>query len=477
MLRAGLLVLVLGLNAGQAGAAESIGQTVFVKGAVTAQTAGAAPRIIGKESPIYAGDVISTGAKSFGVISLSDGTRMALRADTVFKVESYQAARGEEGALMRLFRGGFRTVTGLIAKAGGERFKVRTPTATIGVRGTDFSVRICDASCQSASLSKSGDARTSRVVGRVAFQRGELAAEVAGGKQRALSLGGPIYTGDLLQTGADAFAVIAFQDESRITLGSASAFKVEVAEYAPGRPAEGRTLLRFLRGTLRAATGLIAKARPQNFNITTPTATIGVRGTGFDLQCLGNCGGRAAGAAATPAPDALYRRLLAALIPAAVAGPSDGLLVSVWSGLVLVDEVPVAVNQAFLFQPGVSPLAVPPPTLPEPRPDGVAVDQRQLFAVETQPELASDTLIVGVNDGHVTVSEAADASAPGSAEVLDLGAGEAALLGGGVDARPRRLDALPEIVRQDPVFQFADPAQAPTLELFQEGAGAEGCFQ
>jgi hypothetical protein len=88
--------------------------------------------------------------------------------------------------------------------------------------------------------------------------------------------------------------------------------------------------------------------------------------------------------------------------------------------------------------------------------------------------LPPDTLVVGVNDGHVSVT-GGDTATPG--EGLDLGAGEAAVLGNGPGLEPLRLDAVPDVVANDPVFQFADPAAAPTLELFQETGAAEGCFQ
>lgn len=455
-------------------AASTVGQVVFAKGVVTAHQDQGAPRVLGKDADVQAGDVITTGAKSFGVVIFRDGTRMALRANTVFKVDRYEDEPGKEGALMQLFRGGFRAVTGLIAKAGGERFKVRAPTATIGVRGTDFSVRICDAECRAQNQGASRSARTSRVVARVAFVKGQLSGKLAGAPERSLGLGGPIYAADLISTAPGGFAVLAFKDESRITLGSASAFRIEVAEFEPDSPSTGRTLLRFLSGSLRAATGLIARAKPANFVVETPTATIGVRGTGFDLLCQGDCG---AGRGQRPESRQLLlpRLLLDWLLPPAYAQSANGLTVSVWQGSVQVNAVPVTLDQAFFFAPGAPPLPVPPPPLPEPRPDGVPVDQQKLFGVAGDVvSLAPDALVVGVNDGHVTVAGGSDAQ-PG--EALDLGAGEAAVLGADPGLEPVRLDAVPDVVARDPVFQFADPSAAPTLELFQETGAVEGCFQ
>ena len=65
----------------------------------------------------------------------TDGSRMTLRPDTVFRITQYTRGGDEESALLRLFRGGFRAVTGLVAKRGPDAFRVQTATSTI-VRGS-----------------------------------------------------------------------------------------------------------------------------------------------------------------------------------------------------------------------------------------------------------------------------------------------------------------------------------------------------
>src|SRR5690606_25689794 len=57
--------------------------------------------------------------------------------------ESSTASR----AFFRLMRGGFRAVSGLIGKADPNEYRIATPVATIGIRGTDYIVAICDAAC------------------------------------------------------------------------------------------------------------------------------------------------------------------------------------------------------------------------------------------------------------------------------------------------------------------------------------------
>ncbi|MDX1444428.1 MAG: FecR domain-containing protein, partial [Gammaproteobacteria bacterium] len=50
-------------------------------------------------------------------------------------------------AVFRLLKGGFRAITGLIGRDNKENFKVRTPVATIGIRGTNFEARLCAGDC------------------------------------------------------------------------------------------------------------------------------------------------------------------------------------------------------------------------------------------------------------------------------------------------------------------------------------------
>ena len=47
---------------------------------------------------------------------------------------------------------------------------------------------------------------------------------------------------------------------------------------------EGNLLVDVLRGTLRMTTGLIAKLKPGQVKVITPTSVIGVRGTDFIVE-------------------------------------------------------------------------------------------------------------------------------------------------------------------------------------------------
>ena len=96
-------------------AEDAIGDVVFARGAVSAQSTGGQLRILGKAAAIYRSDTITTGPKSFAVIKLNDGTRLSVRPGTVLAINDYSDSPGKESASMRLFRGGLRAISGYIS--------------------------------------------------------------------------------------------------------------------------------------------------------------------------------------------------------------------------------------------------------------------------------------------------------------------------------------------------------------------------
>lgn len=98
-----------------------------------------------KGMPIFAGDSLATGAESSAEVSMSDGSRFHLHPQTTFKIEAYRyLGKGDasESAFFQLLKGGLRTLTGAIGKLHAPSYRLRTPTATIGIRGTEYSVRM-----------------------------------------------------------------------------------------------------------------------------------------------------------------------------------------------------------------------------------------------------------------------------------------------------------------------------------------------
>jgi len=334
------LALLLMATGFEAQAATQVGTTVFARGAASAELDGRV-RLVGNGTPIYEGDVVTTAARSFAVIEYKDGTKMTVRPNSVLKVERFEHDEGEESGLLSLFKGGFRAITGLLTKRNPGGLQVQMSVATIGIRGTDFLARICGEDCAEeasryARKVKGVDPRLKRV-GRVAFQQGTLTAVNKLGETRPLSVGEPLYEGDLLETGARDFAVIVFDDETRITLKPGTRFEIERHDYQAEAPEEGSSLLRLFKGGLRAVTGLLAAARPESVTFDTPVATIGIRGTRFDVVCEEDCGvDTVAEFREKGEPPPLALRLLDSVVPAAYAQTFGGLLILGAEGTVFI---------------------------------------------------------------------------------------------------------------------------------------------
>lgn len=91
---------------------------------------------------VRAGERVRTGKDGATSIVLKDGTVMVLGPDSTADLSQYQfdSTTQEGNLLVELLQGSVRVVTGLLARVNPDRFKVKTPTAVVGVRGTDFIV-------------------------------------------------------------------------------------------------------------------------------------------------------------------------------------------------------------------------------------------------------------------------------------------------------------------------------------------------
>lgn len=99
---------------------------------------GATTRVARPDAPVCPGDRIVTGARSVVELQFPDGTRITVGKDSELAIERWQERRLRRNeAAFKLVRGAFRAVTGKLAERR-HRMEIRTPIATIGIRGTDF---------------------------------------------------------------------------------------------------------------------------------------------------------------------------------------------------------------------------------------------------------------------------------------------------------------------------------------------------
>ena len=283
------------------GAKVAVGTIKVVTGLVNLQTAEGKNKFASAGTQLHVGDVINTQAKSTSVLEFIDTTQVALRPNSRFVVENYEYQPEQpiaDKAEFKLVKGGLRTLTGLIGKRGSaDAFSLKSETATIGIRGTDFTARLCKGNeCQSLSKGESEKATVTNasnadVAGRISQLTGELFAVSPEGKRRALQKGAGVFSGDTVEVSEGGFAVVSMADSTRLTLPGGSSMQLAAYRYAPASPQSSVASFKLLKGAVRAVTGAIAKAEPNNVKFFTETATIGIRGTALDISCTSGDGG------------------------------------------------------------------------------------------------------------------------------------------------------------------------------------------
>ncbi len=98
-------------------------------------------------SQIFEGDRIETDPESKLLIVMDDGAEIHLKEDSVVKISEYMITSGygeDSSSILDLLRGGFRKITGSIGASALANYQVQTGLATIGIRGTDYVVKLCN---------------------------------------------------------------------------------------------------------------------------------------------------------------------------------------------------------------------------------------------------------------------------------------------------------------------------------------------
>ena len=118
-------------------------------------------------------------------------------------------------------------------------------------------------------------------IGNVVKQRGNASVERSGGKS-VLRQGSGIEFKDNVRTG-NGNVGIKFVDDTNVAVSPHSSLIIDEFIYDPNSRTGSKLVMNIALGTVRYASGNIAKLSQQNVDIRTPTARIGVRGTAFSM--------------------------------------------------------------------------------------------------------------------------------------------------------------------------------------------------
>lgn len=135
------------------------GHVQFVNGEVQITNPAGQTRMAQKGDAINEGDTLTSAQKASAQIKMQDGGFVAVRPDTQLKFDQFVFAGKEDGSeksFFSLFKGGFRAVTGLIGRINKQNYRVTTPAATIGIRGTDHETFLITPGSPLAQIAPSG---------------------------------------------------------------------------------------------------------------------------------------------------------------------------------------------------------------------------------------------------------------------------------------------------------------------------------
>ena len=124
-------------------AEKEAGKTLLTRGEVTGSREGKTVTLK-RRSSIFEKDEIRVGEDGRAQFRMVDQAIISLQENSVLQVKKYQFIKGrnDNSALLELLSGGLRTITGAIGKGNKKAYELRTPLATIGIRGTDYEVEI-----------------------------------------------------------------------------------------------------------------------------------------------------------------------------------------------------------------------------------------------------------------------------------------------------------------------------------------------
>ena len=142
-----VVLVILAFQAGPLTGAQAdvVGRLTQVEGRVDILRGGQLPAIPVKvDDGVQTGDVLRTKSLSKAQITFIDNSTLTIAPESRVGIEAYMfdSAQKKRNAVVQLFQGLAHVVVNKIFKAAEPDFVVKTQTAIMGVRGTDFGIRI-----------------------------------------------------------------------------------------------------------------------------------------------------------------------------------------------------------------------------------------------------------------------------------------------------------------------------------------------
>lgn len=314
-----LLAVALMLPGALAWAQQAAAELRTATGIVFAQQAGGIVRVLQAGAQLAVGDIIGTQKGSFALLVFADGARVALRPESALAIKAFSYRPEEAGAdrmSVELLKGWLRHVSGQIGRRGDQAaFEMKVRDTTIGIRGTDYAVRLCDPLCVADRTEPAeGVLPQSGRLGQLLASAAPVRRLREGQLPRTLAAGEAVFLGDVLET-TDTPALVGFNDGARLVLAPRTVIALRAEEDGSGRRAPRVDLL---QGSLRVATLRLPGAEIYGL-LVNAGGTLGVApDTALDATCAAPA---PTAALACESAEVLLRRGTAAVLGDGAAQP------------------------------------------------------------------------------------------------------------------------------------------------------------
>lgn len=129
---------------------QPVAVVTHVSGTLTKKRPDETIKLLSVKSEVMQGDTLVTEAETYARLKFIDGSEVVLRPQSRVKVDKFsfeEIAPAKDSMVLSLLKGGMRAVTGLLGRRSKENVEYKTPTATIGIRGTNTGMLHCDNDC------------------------------------------------------------------------------------------------------------------------------------------------------------------------------------------------------------------------------------------------------------------------------------------------------------------------------------------
>ncbi len=121
---------------------KQVGTVAQSSGSVVAVDKRKVSRKLQKGDPVYLGDKVITGEQGSVRLKMIDDAVLDLRCFSIMVIEEYALHTTSRRSILNLLQGSLKKVTGQIGKMTEDVYELRTPVASVGVRGTEYALRV-----------------------------------------------------------------------------------------------------------------------------------------------------------------------------------------------------------------------------------------------------------------------------------------------------------------------------------------------